>query len=252
MQEQVLFHGKSDYHEITIFDTDELDGMKGRFRVMQFASQASQGAIDLDDPSRILFEYPQAIIHLIEHNAPAFERIFAIGHGAGTLSRYFSARGIQIAELDPLVLRLSREYFGYDADSVIVGDGRKLLEHQPSGELDYIILDAFNEQGTPAHLVTSEFFALASAKLNANGAIILNVTGRSGNDRLLSAVAETLNNAFPFTKIFSLKSDQSGDPTNFILAGSKQPLFCQARRMAGFSETRLPAGYVLRDGQQRA
>lgn len=52
--------------EITVMDTQELYGEKGNFRVLQFSNEAIQGAMDLDQPERILFEYPRAIIHLVE------------------------------------------------------------------------------------------------------------------------------------------------------------------------------------------
>lgn len=69
----------SENHEITVYDTTELYGEKGSFRVMQFSNHATQGAMDLNDPQRILFEYPRAIIHFMEFNLPSLRMFFLLG-----------------------------------------------------------------------------------------------------------------------------------------------------------------------------
>ncbi|GGA47817.1 spermidine synthase [Paenibacillus physcomitrellae] len=243
----LLFQDQTVNHHITVYDTDELDGQKGRFRVLKFASEANQGAMDLDDPDRVLFEYPRAIIHLMEHNAPDFEEVFMIGHGIGTLSRYFSEKNIMVAELDPVVIQISRDYFGYSRNNVQIGDGRVLLERQPAGKFDYVVLDAFDAEGTPLHLVSTTFFQIIADKLKPDGTVLLNLTGRAGHDHLLGAIGETMSQHFAYTLVFALKADSRGDVVNFILAGSGKPLLYQERQMAGFKETTLPPGYLLWD-----
>lgn len=50
---------------ITIYETNELYGEMGRFRVMAFHDDAVQGVLDLRDPARIVLEYPKAMLHLM-------------------------------------------------------------------------------------------------------------------------------------------------------------------------------------------
>ena len=115
----IQFKEFSHNHEITVYDTQELYGEKGNFRVLQFLDEAVQGAIDLNNPQRIMFEYPRAMIHLMEVNNPSFEDVFVIGHGIGTIASRFSDKRFKIAELDDKVVELSKRYFGYRQDNVV-------------------------------------------------------------------------------------------------------------------------------------
>ncbi|WP_151733283.1 fused MFS/spermidine synthase [Paenibacillus tengchongensis] len=233
--------------EIEVYETTELYGEKGRFRVLQFSGDAIQGALDLNRPQRVVFEYPRAIIHLMEHNAPLFHAAYIIGHGIGTLPGYFADREIRVAEASAEVLALSRSRFGYSRDNVTVGDGRTLLEGEPDRRYDYIVLDAFTAAGTPVHLVSQEFFALFCAKLHPRGAILLNLMGRGGRDQLIGAVHTTLGGAFPYVEAFALPADGPGDVRNVIMMGSMRPIAYLARQLAGFVPFTPAPGYVLRD-----
>ncbi|WP_019913453.1 spermidine synthase [Paenibacillus sp. HW567] len=236
-----------DGQEIQVYDTTELYGEKGKFRVLQFSGDAIQGALDLNSPRRVVFEYPRAMIHLMEAGEPFFEDVFVIGHGIGTIARYFAEKSFKIAEVSAEVVELSRQHFGYSQDNVVVGDGRRLLEGEPDRRYDFILLDAFTKDGTPQHLVSSEFFALARSKLNSRGSIIMNLMGRSEQDRLISAIHTTLSEHFPHIKAFALPSEGTADIRNILIMGSSKPIRYQARQMAGFVEITPGQGHVIRD-----
>ncbi|WP_228745118.1 spermidine synthase [Paenibacillus sp. S150] len=233
--------------EIQVYDTTELYGEKGRFRVLQFSGDAIQGALDLDRPRRVVFEYPRAMIHLMEAGEPFFEDVFVIGHGIGTIAGYFAEKRFKTAEVNAEVVRLSRQHFGCSQDNIIVGDGRSILEGEPDSRYDYILLDAFTADGTPRHLISSEFFALARSKLNSRGSLIMNLMGRSEKDRLICAIHTTLSGSFPYIKAFALPSEGTADIRNIIIMGSGRPIRCQARQLAGFVEIALEQGHVIRD-----
>jgi spermidine synthase len=242
-----LFKELSNHHEISVYDTTELFGEKGKFRVLQFSIKAIQGAIDLNKPERIVFEYPRAIIHLMEFNNPYFEDVFVIGHGIGTIAGQFPEKRFKIAELDDKVLELSKQYFGYDKDNVIVGDGRHILESEKPHTYDYIIVDAFTYRGTPRHLTSKEFFRITRKKLNSHGSIIMNLIGRGDNDKLVNAILTTLREEYVYTKAFSLPSVGVTDVKNIIIIGRNKPIGAQARSMAGFTEIELGIGHIIRD-----
>ncbi|WP_438496763.1 spermidine synthase [Paenibacillus sp. IHBB 3054] len=233
--------------EIQVYETTELYGERGRFRVLQFSGDAIQGALDLDHPRRVVFEYPRAMIHLMEAGEPYFEDVFLIGHGIGTLAGYFAEKRFKVAEVNAEVVKLSRQHFGYSQDNVIVGDGRRILEGEPERRYDFILLDAFTADGTPRHLVSSEFFALARSKLNSRGSIIMNLMGRSEKDRMIGAIHTTLAEEFANIKAFALPSEGTADIRNIIIMGSGKPIRYQARQMAGFVEVTLGQGHVIRD-----
>lgn len=241
-------HIEHEYNqEIIVLDTTELFGEKGHFRVMQFYNEAIQGAIDLDQPERVLFEYPKAIIHLMELNDPSFEDMFVIGHGVGTIPRYFSHKRCKVAELNTAIVNLSRQYFGYTLDNVTIGDGREILEAELSESYDYIILDAFTEKGTPHHLVSLEFFKIAFKKLDSQGFILVNLIGRSEHDPMINAIYTTISHQFPYVKSFSLPSDASAENQNMLIVGGKRPIKYQSKHLSGFNEIELGFGYIIRD-----
>ncbi|WP_127578897.1 spermidine synthase [Paenibacillus koleovorans] len=233
--------------KVTVFDTEELYGERGKFRVLAFADEAVQGAMDLNQPSRIVLEYPQAIIHLMEMNNPDFEDLFIIGHGIGTIAGHFKQKRCRTAELSQEVVELSEKWFGAETGHVIIGDGRAVLEQENPSSQDYIVLDAFNERGTPTHLLSLEFFHLAQEKLTSEGTILLNVTGKPNNDPWLQAVFTTLSQVFPYTRGFVLPSSDQTAACNLVLVGSNVPIRWQQRHMAGFEPTQLEQGYIIRD-----
>ncbi|MDF2963698.1 MAG: spermidine synthase [Paenibacillus sp.] len=243
----LLFKEFSNNHEIAVYDTTELYGEKGNFRVLEFSNEAIQGAMDLNNPERIVFEYPRAIIHLMEFNDSSFEDVFVIGHGIGTIAGHFSEKRFKVAELDGKIVELSKRCFGYLMDNVVIGDGRCILENETSHVYDYIILDAFTDKGTPRHLTSKEFFSMTGEKLDSEGSIIMNLMGKGENDKLLNAIHTTLSEEYAYTKSFFLPSEGAGDIRNIIIIGRNKPIGFQARNMAGFREIRLGKGHIILD-----
>jgi spermidine synthase len=243
----ILAKDFSNHHEISVYDTTELYGEKGNFRVMQFSNKAIQGAMDLNNPERIVFEYPRAMIHLMEVNEPSFEDVFVIGHGIGTISSHFSEKRFKVAELNDKVLELSKRFFGYCKDNVIVGDGRHILASQEPYAYNYIIVDAFTDKGTPQHLTSKEFFRITREKLDSQGSIILNLIGKGDNDKLINAIYTTLSEEYAYTKAFSLPSEGITDIKNIIIIGRNKPIRFRTRHMAGFIEIELGLGHIIID-----
>ncbi|KUP25676.1 fused MFS/spermidine synthase [Paenibacillus sp. DMB5] len=240
-------HPQHDNNEIQVYETTELYGEKGRFRVLQFSGDAIQGALDLEQPKRVVFEYPRAMIHLMEYNRPLFQDVFLIGHGIGTIAGYFAEKRFKVAEVNPEVVRYSRSHFGYTQDNVLIGDGRSLLEAERDGQYDYILLDAFTASGTPQHLISHEFFRLTRTKLHSGGSILLNLMGKSENDRLMGAIHTTLSEHFAYVEAFALPAEGAADVRNILLMGSGQPVRYQARQLAGFVPVTLGQGHVIWD-----
>jgi spermidine synthase len=243
----LLFKEISLFNEITVYDTTHLHGKMGKYRCLQFADDAIQGAIDLKDRNRIVLEYARAIIHVMEFNNSSFENVFVIGQGSGTIAGHYPAKQFKVAEIDSMVVEISRLYFSYLQDNVVVGDGRQILWNEQPNTYDYIILDAFTHKGTPLQFTTKEFFELAQEKLNFQGAIIMNVMGKPNNDRLINAIHSTLKETFMYTKAFSLSVVEEADIRNMIIMGSNKTIDFEARDMAGFYEIEIGQGHIIMD-----
>ena len=84
-------------------------------------------------------------------------------------------------EIDSNVVRIARASFTYLDDSaaeseIVVGDGRLSLEREPPQRFDVLILDAFNGDAVPTHLLTLEAFEAYRRHLVEGGMIAVNVT----------------------------------------------------------------------------
>jgi spermidine synthase len=116
-------------------------------------------------------------------------RIGVIGLGTGTLATYGRAGDhIQFFEIDPAVIRLSRDagWFSFLSRSaaeieVVLGDGRISLareREQEAPRFDYLIVDAYSSDAVPLHLLTREALALYMDSLQPDGLLAIHTSSR--------------------------------------------------------------------------
>ena len=109
-------------------------------------------------------------------------RIGILGLGCGTLAAYGRAGDtLRIYEINPLVLDIARREFTYLRDTparveVALGDGRLVLESEPSQQFDLLVMDAFSGDSVPVHLVTREAFRTYFRHLKPGGILAVNIT----------------------------------------------------------------------------
>lgn len=115
--------------------------------------------------------------------------IGVVGLGTGSMAS-FGERGdeLRFYEINPEVRSVARAYFSYLDDAtargaavdVLLGDARLVLERQrDAGDLqrfDVLVLDAFNGDAVPVHLLTEQAFQLYGAHVAADGIIAVNVS----------------------------------------------------------------------------
>ena len=108
-------------------------------------------------------------------------RVGIVGLGVGTLAAY-SRPGdeYRFYEINPAVVQVARQYFGFLSDSptVITADGRLALEREPAQSFDILILDAFSDDSIPVHLLTREAFDLYFRRLRPHGTMAIHLTNR--------------------------------------------------------------------------
>src|SRR5262249_35003413 len=61
---------------------------------------------------------------------------------------------------------------------VVLGDGRLSIERMNDGIFDMLMLDAFNSDSIPAHLVSREAIQMYLSKLKPNGLLMFHVSNR--------------------------------------------------------------------------
>lgn len=119
---------------------------------------------------------------------PGKRRVGLIGLGAGTLAGY-GRRGdvFRFYEIDPAIVHVAREYFTYLKASPAVieiapGDARLSLEAElqrgQQGRFDLLVLDAFNGDAIPIHLLTHEAMDIYRQHLRSGGLIAVHISNR--------------------------------------------------------------------------
>src|SRR5688572_13800229 len=124
------------------------------------------------------------------------QHIGVLGLGSGTVAAYTQQnRHITFFEIDPQVEVIAKRFFTFlprcaDRCDVVLGDGRLSILREPDQTFDLLILDAFNSDGIPAHLLSREAVAVYRRKLKPDGAILFHVSNRYLRVRdLVSALA---------------------------------------------------------------
>lgn len=114
-------------------------------------------------------------------------RVGVTGVGVGTLAAYAEPEDEwTFYEIDPAVIRLATDprFFTYLGNSralklsIKPGDARLSVVAEPDGHFDLLILDAFNSDAIPVHLLTREAVALYRRKLKPGGRLVFNLSNR--------------------------------------------------------------------------
>lgn len=120
-------------------------------------------------------------------------RVGAVGLGVGTVAAY-GRKGDQFHffEIDRLIVGIADFAFSYLKDTaaeteITIGDARITLEKQPDNAFDLLVLDAFNGDSVPTHLLTREAFEEYRRVVDSDGVIALHISNRVLN--LLPVVA---------------------------------------------------------------
>lgn len=151
-------------------------------------SGMGQSYVDLEDPTRLVFEYVRRIGDVIDVCAPAGEpvRVVHVGGAGLTLPRYVATtrpRSPQVV-LEPAaaVTELVRRQLPLPRQSGIKVrdvDGRAGLAALRDSHAEVLVIDAFADARVPGALMTLELFAEAARVVEPAGLIVLNVTDRA-------------------------------------------------------------------------
>jgi len=215
-----IYQQRSLYRNIEVNDQGDLRCLK--FQTKQRQSQ--QSCFLKSDPKKLVFSYTQLLLSSLLLNANP-EKILIIGLGGGTLSNTFHDllpdSQIDNVELDPAVITVARKYFYYFENSQIksvIQDGRLFVKralHQRK-QYDLIILDAFNGDYIPEHLLTVEFLTECKQLLTQKGVLAANTFSQSNLYNHESATYQSV-----FGDFFNVKNSESGN--RIILASQHLP-----------------------------
>lgn len=192
----VLHTEKSLYRNIVVYSDNELRCMRfGRY------DGNRQSCMSMVNPPRLVFNYTRMMMGALYMN-PNPQHVLVIGLGGGTLpgtlQKLFPATTIDVAEIDPAVVRVARKYFAFDpAGKIRVAeeDGRVFVKRalRQTTRYDLIMLDAFDHEYIPEHMLTREFLQEVRGLLTERGVLAANTFSSS---RLYDSESMTYETVF--------------------------------------------------------
>lgn len=193
---ETLYTEKSLYRNIVVYSDDGMRCMKfGRY------GGSRQTCTLLSDPNQLVFSYTKMMMGALYLN-PAPERALVIGLGGGTLpsalQKLFPSLQLDVVEIDPAVVKVAKKFFNFmpaRQTRVFEEDGRVFVKRalQRNAQYDLVMLDAFDHEYIPEHLLTREFL-LEVRKLLADGGVLAANTFSSS--RLYDYESATYYSAF--------------------------------------------------------
>ena len=147
-------------------------------RHLHVGGEAIQSAMRLEAPFELELDYTRCMMaFLLFHPKP--RRALMIGLGGGSLAKFFHRRltGLRthVVEYDDRVIATARALFHVPAD-----DARRLVEHGDGVEAlapeccDLLVVDGFEDEATPAAMVSQAFFDAAWCALEESGVLVVN------------------------------------------------------------------------------
>jgi spermidine synthase len=181
---QTIHTEKSLYRDVIVYEQD------GE-RCMCFTRECRigrQSCVILKDPHRFALNYARMMMAGTLFTGPAPKRVLIVGLGGGTLpmalAEVLPEAQIDVVEIDPAVTRVAKRYFGFKDGpkmKVFEVDGRVYVKRaiREGKQYDAILLDAFDHEYIPEHLLTKEFLAEVKSVLAPDGRLIANTFSSS-------------------------------------------------------------------------
>jgi hypothetical protein len=182
---------RSFYGVLRIYENET---RQGRVYHTLFHGRIEHGAQYLEEPMRsrpIAYYGPDSGVGRTLAAARALQRrtadthalnVGVIGLGVGTIAAYGRPEDrFRFYEIDAAVEHIARDRFRYLGDSraeidVVLGDARISLEAEAPKGFDALFVDAFNGDGIPVHLLTTEALELYRRHLAPGGMVAFHVS----------------------------------------------------------------------------
>jgi len=206
---EIKYHHNSYYGDLKVVDYSYKDR---HIRELLIDGQA-QGGIDMSN-QLTFFDYIYYVQFLSKMNQPDGKSCLVIGMGLGIVPSWFEKQGIpcDVVDIDPTVFTVSMLFNPYDHKGQFYTDDARYYLSTTEKRYDYLILDVFNGEVTPSHLVSIEALALIKQKLSPIGVLTINLAGSLHTKTFMTAsVIKTLSNVFDQVEIYPVTKLEGSD-----------------------------------------
>lgn len=185
---------ESEYNNVFVIKQGQMLYMNFGYR----GSQYVESVFDMLDRGSLAARYTRYMTIAAAYAEP-FDRAAFVGLGGGRTASYlvesFPRLSMEIAELDPEVIRLAKKYFGVKESErlkISAQDGRIFLTRSKA-TYDAVFLDAYRGPFVPFHLLTKEYFEIIKKHLRPGGVVAQNV---EPNTMVLDSAIRTIGTVF--------------------------------------------------------
>jgi spermidine synthase len=172
-----------------------------------------QGGVDMVSGLSV-YEYCYLLQFIPYGLNPQGKKALVVGLGAGVVPSWYERQGVvtDVVDIDPEVVKLARGYFGYKPlGNVHIQDARYFLSNTQE-QYDFAVLDVFNGDTTPTHLLSVEAMALLKQRLRPGGVLGINMVASLQHDSMITAsVHKTLSTLFDqveFYPVFDVNGEE--------------------------------------------
>lgn len=203
-QQQLLHQERSLYRNLFVTQTGD-----ERCMLFRYPRPAGRESCKLlHEPDKLIFDYTQMMLASL-YLQPHPKRLLLIGEGGGTiptvLQQLLPDTQIDLVEIDNAVDRIAKTYFDFKPGpktKITISDGRVFVKRVAAQKpaYDIVMLDAFDADYIPEHMLTKEFLEEVKADMAPDGVIIANTFSDSALYDHESATYRTV-----FGPFFNLK-----------------------------------------------
>jgi len=193
-----------------------------------------QGGIDIYNHKSI-YEYAYYMELLPYLLNPQGRQCLVIGLGAGVVPMWYEKMGIRtdVVDISEDIADIAKTYFGFSLSGALHIEDARFFLASTTKKYDYIILDVFTGDTTPAHLLSREALQQIRDHLAPGGVVALNLFGSLREETFITAsVLETLREVFATVQIYPTfdqnEADGIGNLAVMAYDGSARPVRAEA------------------------
>jgi spermidine synthase len=228
----------------------------GDVRTLHLGTEWVQGSMLIDAPFEIELEYVQrmmAWLLFVPPTSVAKRHAMQLGLGAGTLTKYCYKKlrmRTTAIELNPQVIAACRGWFKLPPDDVrlqvrLADAAQAVLDETLHGTVDALQVDLYDHEAASPVLDSADFYADCRRLLTEDGAMTVNLFGRSSSyEQSLAKIAE----AFGERAVWSFRPTREGNTVVLAQRTPTRPTRPELLASAGAIQMRwnLPAVKWLR------
>lgn len=243
----VLIPGGADVHSkklqngMTVTKVYDVDTFYGSIKVLDYTYEdihrrellvdgALQGGVDVTN-GMPLVNYDYYLQYIPYTLNPGGRSCLVIGLGPGSIPTWYEKMGIRtdVVDISPEIFQVAEKYFGFRSSGDKIVDDARYFLNRSTKSYDYVILDVFNGENTPVHVLSREALELVAKRMNPGAILGINMVGSLTRESYMTmSVIKTLGQVFSTIQVLPVfdpgKDDWFGNIEIIAYNGPSRPI----------------------------